>query len=555
MFSFPLVWDIWGQSNQTPSFKVQSDVTLVDLIVTDEEGRFISDLRQEEVTLLVKKKPQEIAFFRLHSTGSVDSTSTGPTKASMITENGKRATTTVPPESDSKARLVFLLDLPTLIPDALLRVKNSIRSFLPSRMEAGDKAMLAVVDHELFIRQNFTSRFSEFDQALEESKSRFDLQIDFNRFMDQVTVSPSLRSVQARGRFFLTRLGSRVRDATGAIYRLSSLLAFLPGRKNVLFFSGGYTLNPAERINEAIDRIYSTQEVQESGGFNEQDFFQYLREAVNRANQSQVSFYTIDARGLLTGTPDTSVRTVPGIGGLSGIATSTILQRSGSINATQGFLKSLSMDTGGITLVNSNNLDKGLPRFYQDSSRYYLIGYVPSQKQKPGAYRPIRIKVSRPGVKIRYRRGTFAGRSSPTVDSQYLTALTFPGLYQDFPLQVVARPQEGKLLIQILIPTRALDFQRSDGQRVGSVELRGALVDESGQWVGEQYAVAQNLHLRFSPMDLLRWLSRHEHALVEAEIDAPPGDYRLIVAARQSLNGRLSAHEQTLHLQKDKDRK
>ena len=128
---------IASQDPQTPRFKIETDVVLVDLIATDEEGNFVADLKQEEVTLLERKKPQEITFFQLHAPPSA--APTGGRRASR----GRQ-----PPADGSQTRLVFLLDLPTLQPDVLGRVKESMRSFLPERMAAGDKAMLAVINHD-----------------------------------------------------------------------------------------------------------------------------------------------------------------------------------------------------------------------------------------------------------------------------------------------------------------------------------------------------------------------------------------------------------------------
>ena len=54
---------VTAQSSQTPRFDVQADVILVDLIATDREGCFISDLRSEEVEVQERGKRQQVVFF------------------------------------------------------------------------------------------------------------------------------------------------------------------------------------------------------------------------------------------------------------------------------------------------------------------------------------------------------------------------------------------------------------------------------------------------------------------------------------------------------------
>ena len=360
--------------------------------------------------------------------------------------------------------------------------------------------------------------------------------MDFTRFIQEISMASVGQSSHSRGRFFLTRLEGRVQDVTGAILGLSDYLASLPGRKNVLFFSGGYVLNASEIIADLLSGLQGPQ----STPFSERSFFRLLQKAINQANQSQVSFYAIDARGLLTGA-DTSIAFENSL--------QSRLRRYAGINAPQEFLKSLAKETGGTAFLNSNDIGDGLERAYQDSGRYYLIGYVPSEKRKKNKYYPIRVEVARPGVKIRFRPGYFASPPAVTSDSQYFNAFRFPGLYEDSTLQVAAHPDDGKLIIQALIPTPSLDFRQQEGQRVCDVEVRAALVDEAGQWLRGEFVMVKDLRLQFTPLDLLHWLVRHKYTLVETETSVPAGSYNLIVVVRQSLTGRLSTHHQTLEIE------
>jgi hypothetical protein len=70
-------------------------------------------------------------------------------------------------------------------------------------------------------------------------------------------------------------------------------------------------------------------------------------------------------------------------------------------------LRTLAEATDGIAIVDSNNLDRGFKRIVDDLSSYYLIGYYSSGKLD-GKFHPISVRVKRPGVRVRARRGYLA---------------------------------------------------------------------------------------------------------------------------------------------------
>jgi hypothetical protein len=113
------------------------------------------------------------------------------------------------------------------------------------------------------------------------------------------------------------------------------------------------------------------------------------------ANADEVTFYTIDAKGLTgdgaTAAADDPLAFRPGV---------SFFART---NAQSGMLE-LASQTGGIALINNNDFKGGLARVYQDASSYYSVG-VNLSNLPAGVYQKIDIAVSRPGVTVRYRRG------------------------------------------------------------------------------------------------------------------------------------------------------
>jgi len=142
---------------------------------------------------------------------------------------------------------------------------------------------------------------------------------------------------------------------------------------------------------------------------NERQFRQFLDEA-NRAN---ASFYPIDPRGLpvfdqpIYNTNMTTGRPAPGT---TPIALPSADQAE--LNARLTALRRMAEGTDGLAVLNSNDLAGGLRRVTDDLSSYYLLGYYSSGKLD-GKFHPITVRVRKPGVQVRARRGYLA----PTAES------------------------------------------------------------------------------------------------------------------------------------------
>lgn len=128
--------------------------------------------------------------------------------------------------------------------------------------------------------------------------------------------------------------------------------------------------------------------------------FQELLDAANRAN---ASFYPMDPRGLAVVDTPMVRQDVPGPP-----PPITPLWVDGKmLSARLTSLRTLADATDGLAIVNSNDLMRGLQRVVTDLSSYYLIGYYSTGKLD-GKFHPISVRVKRPGVKVRARRGYMA---------------------------------------------------------------------------------------------------------------------------------------------------
>lgn len=150
------------------------------------------------------------------------------------------------------------------------------------------------------------------------------------------------------------------------------------------------------------------------------DDFLALRDIMNLANRGNVSFYPVDPRGLAvfdtdigaprTGEPPRGTPILP-----PPAADQALLR------ARIGSLQDLAANTDGLVVVNTNDLDRGLRRIAADLSSYYLLGYYSTGKFD-GKFHSISVRVKRPGVNVRARRGYVA----PTLEEVKTSATLGP---------------------------------------------------------------------------------------------------------------------------------
>jgi VWFA-related protein len=121
---------------------------------------------------------------------------------------------------------------------------------------------------------------------------------------------------------------------------------------------------------------------------------QQFRELLNAANSANASFYPLDPRGLpVFDSPISNPLPL-------GVDLAITRQREMS-------LRTLAEATDGLAMVNSNDLSGSFKKITDDLSSYYLLGYYSSGKLD-GKFHPITVRVKRPGVQVRARRGYLA---------------------------------------------------------------------------------------------------------------------------------------------------
>jgi VWFA-related protein len=120
----------------------------------------------------------------------------------------------------------------------------------------------------------------------------------------------------------------------------------------------------------------------------------YFRTILDDANRANVSFYPVDPRGLPVWDAPLGPEKPP-----------TILEDQANLKTRREAMYDMAAATDGLAVMTNNDLNAGLKRIQDDLTSYYLLGYYSTNSKLDGKFRKITVRIKRPGVEVRARRG------------------------------------------------------------------------------------------------------------------------------------------------------
>jgi VWFA-related protein len=313
--------------------------------------------------------------------------------------------------------------------------------------------------------------------------------------------------------------GYNISAALGAVVET---LAFLPGRKTIVFFSEGFPVSPT--LSAQLDAV------------------------IDAANRANVTAYAIDANGLRAkGATDRLKREMEGFvedrfGQLSTGSDRTHQPLTMAFERVEDTLRvdsrtglaRLAEDTGGFLVEQTNDLSGAFRRIDEDHQFHYLLTYSPRNSAFDGKYRAIRVKVRRPSTQVFARRGYRAIRTGPSADTAALEAPalalldgsrlpnTFPMHAAGFSFPDPARPGLSPLLVHVR--TGALHY--AIDERKSTYSSRAVIVvrvkDAAGR---EVHRLSQHYVLAGDARDVET--ARQGDIIFYREVDLDPGVYTI----------------------------
>jgi VWFA-related protein len=166
----------------------------------------------------------------------------------------------------------------------------------------------------------------------------------------------------------------------------------IPGTPEIYVGPGGRPTTGADPTGASGGTLYECDADRQRLAFTDNE--RYFREILDEANRANASFYPVDPRGLPVF--DTPIGPDPPL---------PVNVDRVSLKNRQESLRTMAVATDGIAVMNSNDIDAGLKRMSADLTSYYLLGYYSSNTKLDGRFRAIKVRVKRPGVDVRARRG------------------------------------------------------------------------------------------------------------------------------------------------------
>ena len=473
-------------------FGVETSRVLLDVVVRDKKDRPVKDLSADDFEVYEDGVLQQVDLFTVVGDPEADGAASEEAERSSEGESGTSIGEPDPdavPEEPELTLIAFVFD--RLSPNGHKNAREAALTYLENNRQPTDRVGVFAVDLSLRTLQPYTDDPAALRQAIEGAGSMVTTPYESSRaeqrgLMEKqealsraaagaisggpggggaaaaagsasgaAAVEAMLNGIQMR---MLRNVEVLERDqqgyaSTNALLSVVSSLAPLPGRKSVVLFSEGLSIPPAVQS--------------------------HFTAVISEANRSNVSIYTMDAAGLRT---ESATRETANE--MMAAAKAQLQQRSSGRDVTTGAmmkdlernedllrlnphsgLGNLARDTGGFMISETNDLGEGFGRINDDMRFYYMLAYASSNAARDGSFREVEVKVRRPGLRVRARKGYYA------LDKQPQEAPVLP-----FEAPAVARLNHSRNADAF--PARALGLSFPQPERPGLVPL---LVEVPGQ--------------------------------------------------------------------------
>ncbi len=486
-----------GDPQPPVTFKVEVNYVEIDAVVTDAQGQLVTDLKKDEFQVSEGGTAQTItAFSRVDV--PIERADPPLFRRTVIEPD-------VQSNRDAFTGRVFLLMLDDLQTDfrRTSRVQAAARQFIRRYMGANDMVAVMTTGGTAAAAQEFTS-----------SQARLIAAID--RFMGRKSMRDTVEM-------------ERVMNARNTYETLRGVAEFLGpvrGRRKAILWFG-------EGVEYDIIGARDSDTVRNA-----------MQSAITAATRANVTIYGIDPRGVGAGL-DEAIELTPGPDENNPMGPVFDAVRRG-----QDSLRSVSDGTGGFAAVNRNDLNDVFTRVIEENSSYYLLGYYPSADRRDGRFRAVDVRVTRPGLTVRSRKGYVApaGKSTASPGKDGLdasipgpirAALASPIPTRDVPLALFAAPFAGvrpkaSVALVLEIDGARLPFVEKDGLFTEDLEMHVLAIDAGGRVRAGGRDTAP-LRLRGPNRDAVV-----SHGLrITRRLELAPGRYQIHVAVREANGGAL----------------
>jgi len=539
LFLFPFLSGFQKQQKLPPEkHEVEVRLVLVDVIVT-KGGEFVTDLTKDDFELYEDGVKVPINSLDL----------IGLEMGEFLTpEKGEIETPALP---QREKRMIVIFDSVNTIRRELERSKPQIIERLISLFKLGREIMvLELTDNE---GMRLIQPFTRDPVLLEKAVNKASGSIWIDKSADELRKAQVIEDEAGSGKAGVTRdYEDKLNEFTGFAYdyfarirfekTITGLLALMnsisdyPGRKTVLLISGGIPVVPNARILDIFNSL-GKQGIRRGN--------EILDAIIHFANAQNITFYAID--------PGTYIKYLANLPGFAGGNLSFDTYDAKISQRKVGELRWMNMvaeGTGGISLKGAKRFEN----FYQvvkgDLTYYYELSYYPKRKKADGEYHKFQVKVKRPGVKVRFRKGYSDYSEDQKEILLFASASYNPSIFKQIPFKAQAIPlAQGKdkfiLWMSLALPVKELILERAEEIPSKILKLHILIKELDGE---NAFTGQINIPLNLTP-PFLEFIKKTEYLgynLRTPELKLTKDKYQAVFALYDEKTDEIGTVEQTL---------
>jgi VWFA-related protein len=336
---------------------------VVDVVVSDSNGKPVSGLTAADFSIAEDGKPQRVRSFDVHDFDSASGSL--PKAPSYLPTN---TFVNVPSGPERGPLYVLLLDLLNMEVDDQPAARQQLLKFALSK-PLGTRFAVFVLSDGLYLIQGFTE--------------------DRNRLADAVDPKNPHSHLP---RIFLYADNYRPAISTPRVLMgIAKFLSDLPGHKNIIWISEAFP----SAIMPGADP-----------GSEGRSISDEVKEATDALARGQIAVYPVDARGAaVTGASASRV------GGVAQASSQNSADYA--LNARHMTEQEIADATGGRAVYGTNDLASALADATETGGHYYTLTYSPTNESYNGKLRHIHLELGKRGYHLAYRR-SYYGNPGPT---------------------------------------------------------------------------------------------------------------------------------------------
>lgn len=520
------------------TFKVRVNLVLVRVVVRDEHGNVIDNLKKEDFQLFDNRKPQTISSFSVETAAS---------RAVPVVDVSDQETTGPVQKSPGLAALPqrfvsLMFDDVHLTPNDAVTVRVAGLKILDS-LAPTDRVAIYTTSGQL--TQDFTSERDLLKRTLTQIIAR-PLGLDsLHECPDISYYEADLIENKSDNQALAVATDDALQCAFGGDPAKTQLAASMARSAAAHALSSGdstsqYTYS---HLSDALRRLASMpgqrKMVFVSPGFLVSSLLAERVDVIDRATRAGVVIDTVDGRGLYA--PDVlgDIADPPPTQSFNttGIKTSFRLQAQ---TAQNEILSDLALGTGGTYYHNRNDLEVAMRQSIAAPSTTYLLAFSPQNLKLNGTFHTLKVSLAnKQKLLVQARRGYYAPRTAKSPEenakAEIQEAVFSQEEIRDLPLDLQTqffRKDSAEVRLSVLahMDLKSIKFKKVADRNSDEITLATVIFDENGNYVTGGEKILE-MKLRDATLERLD----RSGLTVKSTFDVKPGNYlvRLVIRDKE----------------------